>query len=143
MIKWLHELFNPHCQHCADERREQREILREQNACSSCETLASENARLVRENERLLEILLMPKEIPAVKPVEELKPVKVGGGYIPIGVRRQMLENESRHAARLMREAPKPDTTQTDKLNPMNESDIANEMAKLDKELEDVRSTKN
>lgn len=75
-IKWLHQLFNPHCQHCADERREQRDYLREQSICASCETLERENARLVRDNERLITLLLdKPATTDKVQDVRDLKPI--------------------------------------------------------------------
>ena len=132
MIKWLHQLFNPHCQHCADERREQRELLREDKRCLACETMERENARLVRENERLLDLLL-EKDEPVVEKaidVRELKPIQTTRApFVPTQVRRQLLENESRHSAKLKQEAPKPEPT----------IKVDQELKDLEKELDDVQ----
>lgn len=108
ITKFVHELFTPHCQHCADERREQREYA---THCSSCESLERENSRLVRENERLLSLVLdKPKVEEKVIDTSELKPIQTSRNpFIPSAVRRQTLEAESRATARAMREAPKPD----------------------------------
>lgn len=128
MFKFFHTLFNPHCQHCADERREQREYERH---CTSCESLARENDRLVRDNERLLTLLLDKPEAPEQKinDVRDLKPIQTTKiPFIPSAVRRQMLEKESRHAAELAKNAPKPDVINKDA-----------ELNELEKELDNVR----
>ncbi len=126
--------MNPHCQHCADERKEQREITREQNVCASCETLAMENARLVRDNERLLDTLLEKPTQPtqAVTSVEGLKPIQTSTRpFIPTAVRRQLLEKEDRHTAQLSKLAPKPDATIINK---------DAELQALETELDNVRA---
>jgi hypothetical protein len=46
MIKFIHHLLNPHCEHCAEEEREKR-------VCNSCEVLKMECARLQIENDRV------------------------------------------------------------------------------------------
>lgn len=125
MIKFFHQLFNPHCQHCADERREERE---ESKYCASCETLARENARLVRENERLLEhIWDAPKLVEEkVNDVRDLKPIQTTRTpFVPSHVRRQILENESRHAAQVAKNAPKPDLNKDEELKEL-ETELTN-----------------
>lgn len=130
MIRWLHTLFNPHCEHCARERKEQREQLREDKLCVSCESLARENDRLVRENERLLDLLL-EKPSPVtdrITDVKDLKPISTTKiPFIPTKVRRELLERESRHSAQLAKNAAKPDAASIDV-----------ELKDLEKELDDV-----
>jgi hypothetical protein len=129
MIKFFHQLFNPHCQHCADERREQRA---ENRYCASCESLANENSRLVRDNERLMDLLLEKPTAPAdkVTNVENLKPIQTTRlPFVPTAVRRQMLEQESRHTQQLRANAPQPDST-------INKDQ---ELKELETELDNVR----
>jgi hypothetical protein len=144
--KFFHELFKPHCEHCATERRLEREEQKEQaklqfqleqqefeasKYCSSCETLARENDRLVRENERLLDSLLTKPAEAATKQmdVRDLKPIQTSRQpFMPSAVRRQMLETESRHAAKLAKDAPKPDVIDKDV-----------ELQELETELDNVR----
>jgi hypothetical protein len=135
MTKWLHQLFNPHCQHCADERREQHELEKqlreEQRHCSSCESLARENDRLVRDNERLMTLLLEKPATPAEKQIDvrDLKPIQTTKTpFIPSAIRRQILEQESRAAAKIQRDAPKPDKV----------IDKDAELDALEKELDNV-----
>ena len=154
--KFFHEILNPHCEHCATERKELRDEQREQailtaqleqqqreesKFCPSCETLASENARLVRDNERLLETLLAKPIAPEqkIQDVRDLKPITTTKTpFIPTAVRRQMLERESRHTAQLKDLAPKPDS-------PVNTNTIIDkdaELLALDAELQDVRQNR-
>lgn len=145
VAKFFHELLTPHCQHCADERKAERDEQREQailraqleeqnNRCGSCESLERENARLVRENERLLNLLLEKPEVPTEKvtDVRDLKPIQTTKvPFVPTAVRRQILEQESRAAANIQRNAPKPDA-------PVVKVD--EELVALEKELNDVQS---
>lgn len=138
MIKFFHELFNPHCEHCAQERKikrdEERELRNESQHCSSCDTLANENARLVRDNERLLDSLLTrPAEATQkVTSIQDLKPIQTTKTpFIPTAVRRQMLEREDRHTAQLAKDAPKPDPIDKDV-----------ELKALEAELDDVRKAR-
>lgn len=101
MSNWFHKFFNPHCPHCAEERHEEK-------VCSSCENLKTQVDRLLYENNRLLDRIL---EKPAPEPVRE-PPQITPPRNIPWSVRRQMLEAEDREKARLMREAPKPVSTE-------------------------------
>ena len=97
MANWFHRFFNPHCQHCNIEVD-----------CLSCETLKQQLAIANREKEMLLERIL---EKPA--PIVETNPVPVTiPKTIPWRVRQQMLESESKVKARLMKEAPQPDSVE-------------------------------
>lgn len=130
LTKFFHELFNPHCSHCAEERREARE---ESRFCASCEATERENARLTAENERLLNLLLEKPTIPTdrVTDVKNLKPINTTRiPFVPTAVRRQMLEREHRHTEQLNRQAPKPDK----KLD----KDV--ELQELETELDNVRA---
>jgi hypothetical protein len=102
MSNWFHKFFNPHCPHCLDE-------VKESKVCLSCETLKQQLERANYENQRLLDKLVFtePKvEVPQ-KPVDISAPKN-----IPWNVRRQMLEIEDREKAKLIREAPKPISTE-------------------------------
>ena len=94
MSNWVHRLFNPHCEHCLDER-----------VCKSCETLKEQLESVNHEKNKLLDKLLTPPVAEVVAgPVREVTtPVNV-----PWNVRRQMLEREDRERAKLMRNAPIP-----------------------------------
>lgn len=95
---WLHRLFNPHCEHCREEREESR-------VCSSCETLKSQLESVNHEKNKLLDRLLEKPVLEATtQPEREItKPIN-----IPWNVRRQMLEREDRERARLIQNAPIP-----------------------------------
>lgn len=95
-MNFFHQLFNPHCEHCAQERNLTINILQ------------TELAKVQRENEVLLAKLL---EKPEVK-VEEPKVAPSGGMMVgkPImswTARRQILEAEARNAARVEAEKNK------------------------------------
>lgn len=97
MSNYFHRLFNPHCPHCIEERKEEM-------VCPSCEVLKEQLERANHENQRLLDKLLAePKAEVPQKPVEISRPIN-----IPWNVRRQMLEAEDREKARILRDAPKP-----------------------------------
>lgn len=107
MIKFFHHLLNPHCPECALERQEAR-------VCESCETLRLEIERLRIENARLLDrILEKPKEEPRTD-TSDLKPILPRN--MPWNVRKQILENESREQAKIMREQAKSPAISTEDL---------------------------
>lgn len=101
ITKFFHQLFNPHCQHCHDEARENRE-------CPNCEVL-----RQLLESERydkkqLLEHVIAPREI--IKEVfvnkEQPKPLHRS---VPWRIRQQELEKADREAASILaRETAQP-----------------------------------
>ena len=93
-MAWLHRALNPHCPDCILERQEN-------NICRSCETLQMEIERLRQENNKLLEYILeKPKEF--ISPIDEGQKVVLPRS-IPWNVRKQMLENEDREKAKLMK----------------------------------------
>lgn len=99
MSNWFHRLLNPHCPECKDE-------LRDSKVNDVAESLRMENARLTEMIDKLLDRLL---EKP-VEPIQEVKePTKIKPTHIPWRVRQQMLEEQDRATARLLKEAPKPD----------------------------------
>ena len=98
MIKIIHHLLNPHCPDCRDE-------ILESKICESCNTLRLENAQLRKHNDQLIQSLLnqlKPKEEVQVNQTTKL-PRPVGGG-LNWRARRQMLEQEDRQAAKILRE---------------------------------------
>ena len=116
MLKWIHQILNPHCPHCAAERKEafereqalrleQKEEIKDERICPSCETLQKQLEIANHEKERLLDKLLERPE----KPIETGPPMQMTRPKtIPWNVRRQMLEAEDRKRAELLRNAPKP-----------------------------------
>ncbi len=123
MANWFHRFLNPHCPDCKEEI--ERELM-----CESCETLKTENSRLMAENSRLLErILEKPEKIEerTVAPVPQSIPPRT----VPWAVRRQMLEAEDREKARLMTKAAKPDVTTTEEMEKvMHEVEVEREAKK-------------
>lgn len=99
-MKWLHRLFNPHCQHCIDEIQFAKE-------CNSCEVLKHELELMRIERDRLLSKLLDKPEV-VEREVNDKEPVPINPKYVPTAVRRNMLEIEDRIRARKLAEAPKP-----------------------------------
>lgn len=89
--------MNPHCQHCVDEKRENK-------ICNSCETLKSLLDKTNYEREKLLQHIISP---PIPVAVSNETPIVVPKN-IPWNVRRQLLEQEDRAKARIMKDAPKP-----------------------------------
>lgn len=102
MFNWLRELLE-----LRYEFREKRlNLEREENEvrCESCEILKIQLDRSNIERDKLLfRILERPTEVMNEKPVDITPPRN-----IPWNVRKQMLEQEDRMKAKLMREAPSP-----------------------------------
>lgn len=102
MTNWIHRFLNPHCPHCIDEY--DRRMV-----CDTCEVLKQQLAVANNEIHRLLDtITAKPEPEPAREPVKMTLPNK----NIPWSVRRQMLEQEDREKAKIMRSAPQPVTTE-------------------------------
>lgn len=99
---WFHQLFNPHCSHCALLLEEERERKAESKVCDTCEVLKSELAQAHNQIRELQSVLIHPTktEEPRIN-TSELKPILPS--RIPWKVRQQMLEKEDRHAAELIR----------------------------------------
>lgn len=100
ITKFFHELRNPHCDHCAME-------LKDSKHSDLVETLRMELARIITENERLLNIILAPKPIEESIDTTNLKPVQFGSQHKSWAVRREMLEAEDREKAKLIKEREK------------------------------------
>jgi hypothetical protein len=120
MANWFHRFLNPHCSHCAEERKEKA-------VCKSCEILQFENDRLHAENSRLLtELLKNDNEQPlAVRDNQDIPKIPLPR-RMPFTARRQMLEAEDRERAKILRQAPKPETASVE--------DFAKELADVEKE---------
>ncbi len=90
--------------------RQWLELRREYKAekpCESCETLKMELAHLHQDNQRLLDRILTPPAAPVERVTDNVTPILPKRG-VPWNVRRQMLESNDRHAAQLLKNAPKP-----------------------------------
>lgn len=99
-MNFFHRLLNPHCFECRDE-----------SICNTCEVLKLEIERLRLENGKLLDrILEKPNDERYIQRNKEENLVAPARN-IPWTVRRQMLEREDREKAKLMNDAPKPNTS--------------------------------
>lgn len=113
-VKFWHELFNPHCAHCVQMKREemeQKELDREiALVCAGCEIAKIELAKA----HELINKLTTPKEESKLVETTEQPRILNRNTHIPFSVMRQKLERESREEARRIREkalesAAKPD----------------------------------
>lgn len=106
-----------------------RQELIEPKVCESCETLKMALAIANQEKEKLLNrILEKPTvEVTQAQPPQITRPIAV-----PWKVRQQMLEKEDREKARIMRDAPKPQTTEEEK----------KEIAEFEKELDSATAAR-
>lgn len=117
MANWFHRFLNPHCPECKLDSQDKR-------VCQSCETLKTEVARLTADNERILNTLIEKKGLENFQP--EKTPVMLRPpSAIPWNVRRQMLEREDRERAKILKNAPKAETTDVSDLE--RELNIAEE----------------
>ena len=124
MLSFIHKLLNPHCEHCAAERREKleaerlarveaREEIRDNSVCPSCETYKRQLEIRNHEYELLLNRLLEKPELPQL---QEAPAISSKPRMVPWAVRRQMLEAEDRKKAQLMSQAPKPQSESVEDL---------------------------
>lgn len=91
-MNWLHRLLHPHCPDCAHERE-----------CPSCDVLREQLNLANTEKQRLLDLIL-EKNRPEI-PVPQLVPQPISKtNYMPWKVRQQLLEEEDRQKARILRE---------------------------------------
>ena len=118
IVKFFHELMNPHCPHCEQLRMamlEQRELDREvASVCKSCENLKMELAKAHQLTDRMLEKLTEKPELGNTLPQEQEPRRILQPNQIPWGVRRQKLEQDSRIEANRLKDlaenkAAKPD----------------------------------
>lgn len=94
--------------------KEARREFTEPKVCETCETLKIQVEQLRMDNEKLLNrILEKPVQVEQTRAVDNVTPIKTRQ-HVPWKVRQQLLEENDRHKAKLIREAPKPvpaDTT--------------------------------
>ena len=85
-MHWLHEIFNPHCELCAEDKK-----------CASCETLRIQleiaNATIAKLTQALVD-MTRPQIIEGSAPDSEIKPIMPH--IVPWRTRRAMLEKEDR-----------------------------------------------
>lgn len=96
-MNWLHRLFNPHCGHCEDLRRDL-------NVCKSCEILNRQLEIISLERKQLLNSILN-RNNESNSPTIQDEPEIVAPKIISWKVKQQMLEAEDRQRAVLMKQA--------------------------------------
>jgi hypothetical protein len=96
-IRFIHHIFQPHCQECHDE-------LQDARVCASCETLKHQLEIANYEKREILNKLIKEPEQSITNPTNynEMRPRTV-----PWNVRRQELEAEDRRRAQLLKEKEK------------------------------------
>ena len=119
VVKFFHELLNPHCAHCESLRvqeLEQTEINREieiaNQVCQSCENLKMQLSVM----NQLVDKLTTTKTVEAVPVVEQQHRV-IMPTHVPWRVKRETLEQQSRLRAEELRaeqsvKVPVPDSIQ-------------------------------
>lgn len=97
--RWFHHLFDPHCHDCQIQEEEQR-------VCQSCETLKMQLSIANIEKKQLLDSILSFTK-PAIQEVTHVKPEDVKSKIMTWNVRKQMLEQEDRRTAALLKDKEK------------------------------------
>jgi hypothetical protein len=112
--------------------KETKREFSEPKICEGCEVLKVELAHLHQDNQRLLDKILTPPTAPIERTGDNVTPILPRRG-VPWNARKQMLEENDRHKAKLMKDAPKPspvDTTleelESDVLSAEREREISN-----------------
>lgn len=108
IVKFFHELFNPHCKHCETARELEIEFASELKRCRSCEALERQVAVLNDQNRLLLDRITKPETKPEIESIESVKPLN--RTKIPFSIIRQQLEAESRAKKVALENAAKPDS---------------------------------
>lgn len=105
LLDWYRQFLNIRTEF----RQKRAEVVIEETICKTCETLKEQMSILNHEKEKLLNRLL---ERPEVEPerIEAPEPQAVKPRMVPWNVRRQMLEREDREQAKILKNAPKPDS---------------------------------
>ncbi len=98
MTNFFHRLFNPHCPDCIAAEREL-------DHCSSCETLREQLSIANREKDKLLQALLEVNKPKTEETRVTEKPEPLNPRYTPWRVRQQILEEQDRERAKLMKQA--------------------------------------
>jgi hypothetical protein len=94
MFKFFHRMWNPHCSHCAEERLNDK-------ICESCEILKMQLSLVQQEKKELLS-LIVDKHKPETESAIREIPQPIKSKHTPWAVKRQILESESREAARIL-----------------------------------------
>jgi hypothetical protein len=126
IIKFFHELINPHCEHCAILREEQFHIELESRRCRACESFERQIAVLQEQNNKLTEKIVNPVPLAPVAPEVQMRPIHRGA--IPFSIIRQQLESESRARAEALRNAALPDKTTEVNTASINIDELENEV---------------
>lgn len=93
-MNWWHRFWNPHCEHCQEERR-----------CLTCDVLKIELERANYDNRKLLEqIERIVNPQPILSDQTEELPEPIRPRQVPWGIEKNILEAESRIKARILRE---------------------------------------
>lgn len=107
---------------------ELRREYKQEKPCESCETLKLELAHLHQDNQKLLDRILAQPAQPIERVGDTTTPILPRSG-LPWAARKQLLEANDRHIAKLMKEAPKPvsvDTTLKELENDVLDRDLDN-----------------
>ncbi len=122
IVRFFHEIRNPHCEHCTEELMSDPVI----------EELKTELAAIRYERDRLLKYILEEPKSTSTNGVlpsddgntkeDELKPIQPK--VVPWHVRRQMLEEEDRQKARQLEEFKKEQADAINKLEKELKLDI-------------------
>lgn len=91
MFNFFHRMMNPHCPQCIAERE-----------CKNCDTLRSLLEQERFEKNKLLESILQKPVSEPSAPISELEEVRPK--FTPWRVRQQLLEQEDRAKAKILRE---------------------------------------
>lgn len=130
MYHWLHHLLNPHCDACASDKLEDK-------VCQSCETLKTQLAIANNEKQQILNSLLSLTAKPEeqVSPAVDFKQLKPT--MMTWNVRKRMLEEEDRAAAKLLAEQRKKDkeSEKTSPLTPGERGYMEESIKNLEREL--------
>ncbi len=97
MIKWLHRLFKPHCDHCLEE-------MRESKACPTCEVYRAQLEVSNHEKKLLLQTIDKMNN-PISEEILSETPEPITPKVVPWNVRRNQLETKAREEAQQLREA--------------------------------------
>jgi len=109
-VKFFHEIMNPHCTHCVEEKLENQFANVEHMRCRSCESLERQLAIANQQVLKLTEKIVNPSAAPIPQTTNEIAPKPLRRSPLPFSAIRPHLEAESRAAAQAARNAAQPDT---------------------------------
>jgi len=136
-MKFFHHLLNPHCEQCIQDNLELRERNREDKICHSCETLRHQLEVSNLERQKLIDSILNKQpQVEQRIDTSNLKPIMPR--VVPWHVKQQMLEEESRKAASVLKERQE-EISKSKTVNPLVIPKVSIE--ELEEELEIVDYT--